>query len=155
MVAIAFLLSRIDGGTAGVVAIAGAAGKLKIFNWGPALAAFGSAPFLKRLFSDPNIFVLATLNGFFGSMAAFGTDQESMQRLLTVETRRESQKSMLLTPIGSILMMLLFLSVGACLYAFYAQHPRVAAARQIGQNFPLFHRPACPGDERADARRRW
>ena len=36
-------------------------------------------------------------------MAAFGTDQETMQRLLTVETRKESQKTMLLTPIGSFL----------------------------------------------------
>ena len=41
-VAIGFLLTHIDGGAAAVVAIAGAAGKLKIFNWGPGLAASGS-----------------------------------------------------------------------------------------------------------------
>ena len=35
-VAIGFLLTHIDGGAAAVVAIAGHAGKLKIFNWGPA-----------------------------------------------------------------------------------------------------------------------
>ncbi|MGD0971464.1 MAG: sodium/solute symporter [Desulfobaccales bacterium] len=138
VVAIGFLLSRIDGGAAAVVAIAGGAGKLKIFNWGPALAEFGSAAFLKTLFSDPYIFVLATLNGFFGSMAAFGTDQESMQRLLTVETRKESQKSMLLTPIGSFLMMIIFLSVGACLYAFYAQHPGMPLPAKLDKIFPHF-----------------
>ncbi len=76
-VAIAFLLTRIDGGAAAVVALAGRAGKLKIFNWGPGLTESGLAAFLKSLLSDPNIFVLATLNGFFGSMAAFGTDQET------------------------------------------------------------------------------
>jgi SSS family solute:Na+ symporter len=81
VVAIAFLLTRIDGGAAAVVAIAGGAGKLQIFNWGPSLPESGWPVFLKSLFTDPNLLVLATLNGFFGSMAAFGTDQELMQRL--------------------------------------------------------------------------
>ncbi len=142
--AIAYLLSRIDGGVAAVAAITGGAGKLKIFNWGPGLTPFESAAFLKSLFSDPNIFFLATLNGFFGSMAAFGTDQESMQRLLTVETRKKSQKTMLLTPVGSILMMLIFLSVGACLYAFYAQHPGLPLPAKLDKIFPHFINQAMP-----------
>src|SRR4030042_679690 len=41
VVAIAFLLTRIDGGAAAVVAIAGNAGKLQIFNWGPSLPESG------------------------------------------------------------------------------------------------------------------
>ncbi|MGA9756600.1 MAG: sodium/solute symporter [Desulfobaccales bacterium] len=143
-VAIGFLLTRIDGGAGAVVAIAGHAGKLKIFNWGPGLAASGLTGVLKSLFTDPNLFVLATLNGFFGSMAAFGTDQESMQRLLTVETRKESQKTMLLTPIGSFLMMIIFLSVGACLYAFYAQHPGMPLPAKLDKIFPHFIEQAMP-----------
>ena len=143
-VAIAFLLTHIDGGAAAVVAIAGGAGKLKIFNWGPGLSASGSGAFLKSLFTDPNLFVLATLNGFFGSMAAFGTDQESMQRLLTVETRRGSQKTMLLTPIGSFLMMSIFLTVGACLYTYYAQHPGLPLPAKLDKIFPHFIEQAMP-----------
>ena len=77
-------------------------------------------------------------------MAAFGTDQESMQRLLTVETRRESQKTMLLTPIGSFLMMIIFLSVGACLYAFYAQHPGMPLPAKLDKIFPHFIEQAMP-----------
>ena len=77
-------------------------------------------------------------------MAAFGTDQESMQRLLTVETRRESQKTMLLTPIGSFLMMTIFLSVGACLYAFYAQHPGMPLPAKLDKIFPHFIEQAMP-----------
>ena len=138
VVAIAFLLSRIEGGSAAVLAIAGAAGKLKIFNWGPGLAASGPTTFAKSLFTDPNLLILATLNGFFGSMAAFGTDQESMQRLLTVETRKKSQRTMLLTPIGSFLMMVIFLAVGTCLYAFYAQHPGLALPAKLDKIFPHF-----------------
>jgi len=34
---------------------------------------------------------VALLNGLVGSMAAFGTDHDLMQRLLTVETRCQSQ----------------------------------------------------------------
>jgi solute:Na+ symporter, SSS family len=144
VVAIGFLLSRIDGGAAAVVAIAGGAGKLKIFNWGPGLWESGPAEFLQSLLTDPNLFVLATLNGFFGSMAAFGTDQETMQRLLTVESRRESQKTMLLTPIGSFLVMLIFLFVGACLYAFYAQHPGMPLPAQLDKIFPHFIEQTMP-----------
>jgi SSS family solute:Na+ symporter len=144
VVAIFFLLSQIDGGVAGVMAIAGSAGKLKIFNWGPGLAESGSAAFLRSLLTDPNIFILATLNGFFGSMAAFGTDQESMQRLLTVETRKESQKTMLLTPIGSFLMMVIFLTVGTCLYAFYVQHPELMLPAKLDKIFPHFIEQVMP-----------
>jgi solute:Na+ symporter, SSS family len=144
VVAIGYLLSRIDGGAAAVVAIAGAAGKLKIFDWGPSLAKSGLAVSLKSLLTDPNLLVLATLNGFFGSMAAFGTDQEAMQRLLTVETRRESQKTMLLTPIGSFLMMFIYLTVGACLYAFYAQHPGLPLPAKLDKIFPYFIGQAMP-----------
>ena len=144
VVAIGFLLTHIDGGAAAVVALAGAAGKLKIFNWGPGLAESGLGPFLKSLFTDPNLFILATLNGFFGSMAAFGTDQEIMQRLLTVETRRESQKTMLLTPIGSFLVMFIFLIIGACLYAFYVQHPGLPLPAKLDKIFPHFIEQTMP-----------
>jgi SSS family transporter len=143
-VAIGFLLTQIDGGAAAVVAIAGSAGKLKIFNWGPTLAESGLAGCLKSLFSDPNILVLATLNGFFGSMAAFGTDQELMQRLLTVETRKESQKTMLFTPIGSFLVMTIFLLIGACLYAFYVQNPGMLLPDKLDKIFPHFIEQTMP-----------
>jgi solute:Na+ symporter, SSS family len=138
LAAIGFLLSRIDGSAGAVVAIAGAAGKLQVFNWGPALAESGMGRFLQSLFTDPNLFVLATLNGFFGSMAAFGTDQETMQRLLTVETRKESQITMLLTSVGSFLVMMIFLSVGACLYVFYVQHPGLPLPAVMDKIFPHF-----------------
>ncbi|MFZ5448171.1 MAG: sodium:solute symporter family transporter [Thermodesulfobacteriota bacterium] len=143
-VAIGFLLARVDGGAVAVLEIAGSAGKLKVFNWGPALGESGLGEFLKNLVTNPNLFVLATLNGFFGSMAAFGTDQELMQRLLTVETRKESQKTMLLTPIGSLLVMLIFLFIGACLYSFYAQHPGLPLPAKLDKIFPHFIEQTMP-----------
>ena len=78
-----FVVSQVDGGAAAIVQLAEAAGRLRIVDWGPAP---GAPDFWTRLASDPNIVWVAVLNGFIGSMAAFGTDHDLMQRLLTVET---------------------------------------------------------------------
>ncbi|MGQ9689391.1 MAG: sodium:solute symporter family transporter [Desulfobaccales bacterium] len=138
LLAIAFILGRIEGGAAALVALAGEAGKLNILNWGPNPAHSGWGEFLKNLFGNPNFILLATLNGFLGSLAAFGTDQELMQRLLTVETRQESQKTMLLTPIGSFVVMMIFLVVGAGLFVFYVQHPGLPGPAKPDGVFPHF-----------------
>ncbi|GAB4029750.1 MAG: sodium:solute symporter [Elusimicrobiota bacterium] len=84
--------------------------KLSVINWG-----FN--------FSDPNIFLIAILNGVFGSMAAFGTDQELMQRLLTLNTRRESQKSIILTIFATLPLVTLYLAVGTAIFVYYKAHP--------------------------------
>lgn len=138
LAALAFLLHRIDGGLGAVIAVAGGAGKMTIFNWGPNPAAAGMGAFLVSLATDPNLLVLATLNGFFGSLAAFGTDQELMQRLLTVETRQISQKTMLLTPLGSGVVMFIFLFIGAGLYTFYSQHPELPLPVKADNILPHF-----------------
>ena len=72
---------------------------------------------------------VALLNGFIGSMAAFGTDHDLMQRLLTVETRRESQRTLALTPVGTLLTLVIYLGLGAGLYTFYTQHPGAGVSR--------------------------
>jgi Na+/proline symporter len=72
---------------------------------------------------------VAVLNGFVGSMAAFGTDHDLMQRLLTVETRRQSQRTLAITPLGTLLTLIIYLGLGAALFAFYAQHPHLPVSR--------------------------
>lgn len=66
-----------------------------------------------------DLFFLAFLNGVFGSFASFGTDYEMMQKLLTVKTRSQSQKTILLTIGASFVLVLLYLLVGSMLYAFF------------------------------------
>jgi hypothetical protein len=66
---------------------------------------------------------VAVLNGFVGSMAAFGTDHDLMQRLLTVETRGESQRTLAITPLGTLVTLLIYLSLGAALYRFTTSIP--------------------------------
>src|SRR2546422_2315245 len=135
-----FLVTQIDGGLGAIVQVAGAAGRLNLVNWGPAP---GASDFWRLTLSDPNIVWVALLNGFIGSMAAFGTDHDLMQRLLTVETRRESQRTLALTPIGTLLTLVIYLGLGASLYTFYAQHPAPALAR-TDEILPHFVREAMP-----------
>ena len=119
-ITVAFLASRIDGGLGAMFAEAAQAGRLNVINWGPAP---GDPDFWRRVLTDPNIVWLAVLNGLVGSTAAFGTDYDLMQRLLTVKTRRESQRTLSLTPIGTLVTLAIYLAIGAGLYTYYAQHP--------------------------------
>ena len=121
-------------------AIAAEAGRLGVINWGPAP---GDPDFWRRVLTDPNIFWLAVLNGLVGSMAAFGTDHDLMQRLLTVETRKQSQRTLILTPLGTLATLAIYLSIGAGLFAYYAQHPTPGLPRP-DEIFPFFVRTAMP-----------
>ena len=57
-----FLLGNIQGGLGAVWQIAGDAGRLNLWNWGPSPL---EPNFLSKFFTDPNILWPAILNGFF------------------------------------------------------------------------------------------
>jgi SSS family transporter len=130
-----FLNSVVHGGLPTVFSTAFAAGKLQVINWGPRLT---DPKFFNAVLSDPNIWWLAILNGFFGSMAAFGTDHELMQRLLTVKTREISQRTTLLTPLVGLGVLLIYLTVGTGLYVYYAQNPSLPLPEKLDDIYPFF-----------------
>ncbi|MCX7641932.1 MAG: hypothetical protein N2Z20_04790 [Elusimicrobiales bacterium] len=82
------------------------AGKLNIINISIDLKKFDT-------------FILAFLNGIFGSFASFGTDYEMMQKLLTLETRKKSQQTILLTIFASFLLVIVYLFAGSLIYLFF------------------------------------
>jgi len=137
---VGFLVAHIDGGAAAMFRTALAAGRLNVINWGPAPS---DPVFWQRVLTDPTIVWLAVLNGFVGSMAAFGTDHDLMQRLLTVETRQESQRTLSLTPLGTLATLAIYLAIGAGLFTYYAQHPGQSLPR-ADEIFPFFIRAAMP-----------
>ena len=125
-VTLAFVISRVDGGVGAIVHLAGEAGRLNVINWGPAP---GDPDFWRRLLTEPNIVWVAVLSSIVGSLAAFGTDHDLMQRLLTVETRGESQRTLVVTPLGTLVTLILYMGLGAGLYAFYTQNPGLPVSR--------------------------
>ena len=137
---VAFLVSQIDGGLVTMFRTAAEAGRLNVINWGPAP---GDPDFWRRVLSDPSIVWLAVLNGIVGSTAAFGTDHDLMQRLLTVETRKQSQRTLALTPLGTLVTLIIYLGIGAGLFTYYAQHPTAGLPRP-DEILPFFIRTAMP-----------
>src|SRR5258708_461712 len=74
------------------------------------------------------------------TFATHGTDQDLVQRMLTCKGSRQGSMSVVFSGLISIPMVLLFLTIGTALYAFYLHHPDLKLllpARQ-DQIFPHF-----------------
>ncbi len=130
---IIFILRHVDGGVPAAFRIASDAGKLDMFRLIPAPGGFWA-----RVFSDPGVFWVAVLNGFFGSAAAFGTDHEMTQKLLTVPSLRDSRRAILLSIALSLLTLVIFLSVGTLLFVYYKQNPGLALPDSLDRIYPHF-----------------
>jgi SSS family transporter len=127
-----YIFSRLDGGLTQIWNTAAEAGRLSLFN------------FNLRL-NDPTTFWAGTANAFFIGLAVFGTDQEMVQRLLTVDTRRSSQRAIISTIFASLPIIIMYLFAGTLLFVFYHQHPQVAApaeSKEILSNFVVNVLPA-------------
>jgi SSS family solute:Na+ symporter len=114
---LAWLFWHIHGGIAEVWHIAGQAGRLSVFNF-------------KLDFADPTTFWAGTINAFFIGLAIFGADQELVQRLLTVDTRKSSQKAIIGTIAASLPVLCVYIFIGTLLFVFYSQHPAITAPAQ-------------------------
>ena len=104
-----YLFFQIQGGLATAWRIAEEAGRLSFFKFDLNL-------------NDPTTFWAGTANAFFIGLAVFGTDQEMMQRLLTVRTRKTSQRTLISTIVTVIPIMCIYLAIGTLLYVFYQQN---------------------------------
>ena len=107
-----YLLLNIQGGLSTAWQIAGEAGRLSVFKFNIDL-------------NNPTTFWAGTANAFFIGLAVFGTDQEMMQRLLTVRTRKTSQKTIISTILMAFPILCIYLGIGTLLYVFYQQNPGV------------------------------
>jgi SSS family transporter len=126
-----YLIGHIDGGLAAAVQTAHEAGRLSTFHF-----KFG--------LNDPSTFWAGSANGFFVGLVAFGTDQEMVQRLLTVETRKSSQKTIISTIITVLPVYWLYLLVGTLLYVFYRQNPGLPLPEELKEVLPHFVRNVLP-----------
>lgn len=120
-----FLLGEVEGGLGAAWHSAEAAGRLSIFDF--------------RLdFNNATTFWAGTANAFFVGLAVFGTDQELVQRLLTVETRGKSQQAIIGTIAAALPLLCLYLGIGTLLFVLYQQQPQLPRAEDPNKIFPFF-----------------
>ncbi|MCL5280459.1 MAG: sodium/solute symporter, partial [Planctomycetes bacterium] len=128
---VGYVISHIDGGAAAALRTAQAAGRLSTFNF--------------RLdLHDASTFWAGLAGGFFTGLVSFGADQEMVQRLLTVKTRRSSQKTIVATMVAVLPVYWLYLLIGTLLYVFYAGHPELPQPQEAKEIFPYFVRTVLP-----------
>jgi SSS family solute:Na+ symporter len=127
-----YLSLHITGGLTAAWQIAGEAGRLSVFNF-------------EFNFNNPTTFWAGGINAFFVGLAVFGTDQELMQRLLTVKTRRISQNTIVMTILAALPVLCVYLGIGTLLYVFFRQNPDVpppAKAKEVLSYFTTHFLPA-------------
>jgi SSS family transporter len=128
---VVYLIGHIDGGLAAAVQTAHEAGRLSTF-------------YFKFDLNEPSTFWAGSANGFFVGLVAFGTDQEMVQRLLTVETRKTSQKTIISTIVTVLPVYWLYLLVGMLLYVFYQQNHSLVLPEELKEILPHFARNVLP-----------
>ena len=128
LVVLWFLAGSFEGGVAEALRVAGNAGRLSVWHW--------SAP-------------AAILTGFFGSLAAFGTDQETMQRLFAARSRLTAQRAVIFAAAAAAAVLMLFLAVGTGLFVFYEQRTALALPAAADSVMPHFAFQALPFWRRA------
>ncbi len=94
-------------------------------------------------FSNPNSLIAGMLFGCFSTLAALGTDQDLVQRMLTCEKVKESQRALILTAIMNFPVTLIFLLVGTAMFCYYQSFPDPAVTnfivnKQTDSIFPHF-----------------
>jgi solute:Na+ symporter, SSS family len=105
------ILGRIPGGWQHVMAAAGAAGKLSIFDFRFALDL--------QFFSRAYTFWAGIAGGCFLTMASHGTDQLMVQRLLSARDEGQSRMALLASWVVIFIQFTLFLLIGVLLWMVY------------------------------------
>ena len=65
----------------------------------------------------------AIIGATVGNMAAFGTDQDMVQRMLTAETYEKSRRSLLTAALMDVPIAAVFTFIGILLFVYYQQYP--------------------------------
>ena len=119
IVTLFFIWSSMPGGFSEFFQIGSEFGKFKVFH----VSASPSHPEFFLNFNNPNALAAGLLFGCFTTFAVLGTDQDLVQRMLTCDHVKKGQKALLWTAALNFPITLLFLGVGAALFAFYKVTP--------------------------------
>jgi SSS family transporter len=121
LIALGLLYSSIPGGWSEIVARNGAptVGGFLATGLDPARTGWDQ---IKGMFESEYTIFAALIGSTFITMATHGTDQDMVQRMLTAPDIRRSRRSLILSGLADIPIVLTFLSIGILLWTFYQIH---------------------------------
>ncbi|GAB3955117.1 sodium:solute symporter [Spirosoma harenae] len=120
------IVNAMPGGVSTIVDIGSANGKFSLGSFSPDFT--------------QSTFWVVLLYGFFINLNNFGMDQNYIQRYHTTASAEEARKSLWLCVWLYVPASLLFFIIGACLFAYYQQHPEMLET--IRRNVAIERLPA-------------
>lgn len=119
------ILHLVPGGWHSVSAVAGHAGKFRIFD---------------TSFNFKTTYTLwsGLIGGAFLTTATHGTDQLIVQKVLSARTKRQSQVALIASGFAVVIQFSLFLTIGAMLFVFYRIFPASSEFTRTDTIFPTF-----------------
>jgi SSS family transporter len=92
------------------------------------LAAMGAWDYVWLILGSDYTVFSALIGATFVNMAAFGTDQDMVQRMLTAETYKKARRSLITAAFMDLPIAAGFTFIGILLYVYYQQDPRFKPA---------------------------
>jgi len=97
----------------------------RVAQWREAhgLAAMGLWDYVKLVLASEYTLFSALVGATLGNMAAFGTDQDMVQRMLTAETHQKARRSLITAAFMDLPVAGAFVFIGILLFVYYQQDP--------------------------------
>src|SRR5947209_8253635 len=87
------------------------------------LAALGVWDYVRLILASDYTLFSALIGATLGNMAAFGTDQDMVQRMLTAETHQKARRSLITAAFMDLPIASAFVFIGILLFAYYQKDP--------------------------------
>src|SRR5438445_680292 len=103
------------------------------------LTAMGAWDYVKMILASDYTLFSALIGATLGNMAAFGTDQDMVQRMLTAETHKKARRSLITAAFMDLPIASAFVFIGILLFVYYQQDPtyRPAATADVFGSYIL------------------
>ena len=99
---------------------------------------------IKGMFETEYTIFAGLIGATFITMATHGTDQDMVQRMLTAPDIRRSRRSLILSGLADIPIVLTFLSIGILLWTYYQAHPDPSSPKRLTRFSAITFSMRCP-----------
>src|SRR5260370_40984904 len=135
--AVGLLYSSIPGGWSEIVQRHGGFGISDFLTTGLDPAKHGWER-IKGMFEIEYTIFAGLIGSTFITMATHGTDQDMVQRMLTAPDVRRSRRSLIMSGLADIPIVLTFLTIGLLLWTYYQAHPDPTLPKTPNETFCHF-----------------